>query len=821
MTAGVEGARRGLWILFGLVVAGAGAAVTLALPAAGQTGCAADDPWCQSSSTTALNDAYDPYQTDPNTDPYAEPDGTGTTGPGSADEADPYGADPYADPYVDPSAAGPYDPWAADADPYDPYDPSTADGDPYDADPYRTDPYADPYADPYDPDADPYDPWANDADPYGPLPDDGTWIDPTSGEEWPIVPAVPLPDSSGGGVPGSLPFIDPAPTETIEQIDDAYRSSAIDSVRSRQDTDDDVDVTEVERDEVPRLTASRLVLVIDALAELGAFRRTVDPAVASNIRFIRSQVPADGLTAAGYRAEVQRFGRQLGPAIELLEADGMTVGPALKAVSSELSPELIDTLQTEGSATLDPAPWVEGLADLVVRNGAATPGGFDLTADQAALAAVVRAVAGVGPTNAGSPGPVDAGQGAASTEGAPTETDGETDTGTNDDDADAVAAATAADDGGEASAWSVILGAIGALAAVFGSWALTRRRRAPVADDGLRPDPSPHPDPEAVSPRLSVNELLDASRRMSASLDPTEVGTIVLAEARRLVAAEGGIVILRTDDELVPIHHEPPSLFQPEVLADPDVGAHSCVRRVMETGQATVMVAADEPLLVEVPMALAAVPLVVDGRVAGALMVVRVSSRPFDRDDVEALELLAPMVGTSLQSATAHDSATELAETEPLTGLKNRRRLANDLAELHDAAAVAYVMVDVDHFKNFNDTNGHAAGDEALRRVARALERSVRPDDRVYRYGGEEFCVLLPQATTDEAIGVAERIRAEVEATDIPGGEHQPSGRVTVSVGVAWAGPTESLAERADAALYAAKAGGRNQVQQAADISPG
>ncbi len=126
-------------------------------------------------------------------------------------------------------------------------------------------------------------------------------------------------------------------------------------------------------------------------------------------------------------------------------------------------------------------------------------------------------------------------------------------------------------------------------------------------------------------------------------------------------------------------------------------------------------------------------------------------------------------------------------------------------------------MVDIDHFKTFNDTNGHAAGDLALQQVARLLRENVRPNDRVYRYGGEEFCVLLPETDATEAAQVAERVRRAVEGATIPGGEHQPGGRVTISVGVAdTALGHDDLVERADAALYGAKESGRNRVVVAA-----
>ncbi|MGI9606808.1 MAG: diguanylate cyclase domain-containing protein, partial [Acidimicrobiales bacterium] len=310
------------------------------------------------------------------------------------------------------------------------------------------------------------------------------------------------------------------------------------------------------------------------------------------------------------------------------------------------------------------------------------------------------------------------------------------------------------------------------------------------------------------SSAVSLGDLLDASRRMTTSLDAVEISSIALGEARRLVGSEGGLVVRRQDGELHPIHGEPASLFALDQL---DAGS---LRRVVETGRSTSAVSSDEPALVEVPMAIAAVPIVADGTVAGAILLARVATRPFDRDDMEALEMLAPLVGSALHAAATHGSATELAEIEPMTGLKNRRRLDQDLADLGTDGQMAYVMLDVDHFKNFNDINGHAAGDEALRRVAGALSASVRPGDVVYRYGGEEFCVLLPGATTAEARDVAERARLAVESADIPGAENQPGGVVTVSIGVAdtATASADDLVERADAALYEAKRGGRNRV---------
>lgn len=153
----------------------------------------------------------------------------------------------------------------------------------------------------------------------------------------------------------------------------------------------------------------------------------------------------------------------------------------------------------------------------------------------------------------------------------------------------------------------------------------------------------------------------------------------------------------------------------------------------------------------------------------------------------------------------------ELATTDSLTALYNRRRLDGDLLVCSEKQQlpVAVLMVDVDNFKLVNDRQGHSAGDRVLKRVGAALAQHVRPNDIVYRYGGEEFCVLLPNATQADALDVAERIRHATSELRIPGSE-----AVTVSVGVATGAGADVLQtlERADAAMYDAKRDGRDRV---------
>ncbi|RMF86672.1 MAG: GGDEF domain-containing protein [Nitrospirae bacterium] len=159
-------------------------------------------------------------------------------------------------------------------------------------------------------------------------------------------------------------------------------------------------------------------------------------------------------------------------------------------------------------------------------------------------------------------------------------------------------------------------------------------------------------------------------------------------------------------------------------------------------------------------------------------------------------------------------------EHDALTGLRNRQSFDRELWPLlqapggrrrGDPDTLTLAMVDIDHFKRINDTHGHLVGDEVLILFARLMRATFRRTDPVYRYGGEEFCVVLPGAPWPAAERVMERFRAAVEANPFP-----QVGRCTASVGCAEAHPGEpphTLVDRADRALYYAKANGRNQVR--------
>jgi diguanylate cyclase (GGDEF)-like protein/putative nucleotidyltransferase with HDIG domain len=205
------------------------------------------------------------------------------------------------------------------------------------------------------------------------------------------------------------------------------------------------------------------------------------------------------------------------------------------------------------------------------------------------------------------------------------------------------------------------------------------------------------------------------------------------------------------------------------------------------------------------------VPLVDrSGRTVGALWVDDPADYllPSD-DDLRALRAFANHAVTAIESSRALDTMRHLAEHDPLTGLRNRRTFEPDIAEALRERPVALLVLDLDRFKQVNDTLGHTAGDEVLKRFAGVVRGFVRDGDAPTRLGGEEFALTLPGVSEGEAIAVAERVRHAVAAAFT--GSAVP---VTVSIGIATAAPGGSASElvrAANRALFAAKRLGRNR----------
>ena len=212
-----------------------------------------------------------------------------------------------------------------------------------------------------------------------------------------------------------------------------------------------------------------------------------------------------------------------------------------------------------------------------------------------------------------------------------------------------------------------------------------------------------------------------------------------------------------------------------------------------------------------------AAALVTSKGVVGALILSRRSGERWRPGALRLLAGAADEASVALERAYQHVATETAATTDPLTGLPNRRFLdilARRPADRRREDTTGVLMVDIDHFKRLNDRYGHGVGDEVLRAVADSVARTVRADDFPIRYGGEEFLVVLRRADPEIALAVAERLRRNVSRIDpVPLGIATP---VTVSVGAAVAEPGRDrladLIARADAALYRAKAAGRDRV---------
>jgi diguanylate cyclase (GGDEF)-like protein/excisionase family DNA binding protein len=251
--------------------------------------------------------------------------------------------------------------------------------------------------------------------------------------------------------------------------------------------------------------------------------------------------------------------------------------------------------------------------------------------------------------------------------------------------------------------------------------------------------------------------------------------------------------------------------------------------------------ALDDPRAMQIPgtpddpEALVVVPLVADGDVIGCMNISRVGGSEvyFSDADFDLVKLFAGQASIALRNAEAHQAITALAETDALTGLGNHGSFQRVLADMlgqpegttkerrrgKHAAPLALLMMDLDNFKAYNDRLGHPAGDALLHAIGTAIYGSARSDDRVFRYGGDEFALILPGVDAAGAEAIGERVRGAVARLTA-----KEASRVTISVGVA-AYPKDArdkndLIAAADTALYLGKQSGEDRVVRADQVPP-
>jgi two-component system cell cycle response regulator len=344
---------------------------------------------------------------------------------------------------------------------------------------------------------------------------------------------------------------------------------------------------------------------------------------------------------------------------------------------------------------------------------------------------------------------------------------------------------------------------------------------------------------QARAEARSRSEMVEILQEVTSTLKPDEIYQILVRRvATALRIPRCSILLAQPEDERATVvaAYENPTLHHLTV----DMARYPEIRRALATrGIVLVQDVASDPLYDEVrtdwqarghsvpTRSALAIPFTLREEIAGVFFLRTTTEElPLGQQDVEFAEQVIRAAVASLERAYELETAVlgqeqmrHLAETDPLTGCFNRRALMERLEQEMDRAAryatmLTGMMVDIDNFKQINDTYGHLVGDRVLKQLAQLLRREQRSVDIVARYGGEEFVVLLPETTSGESRGFAERILKRVAEHDF--GEPGTPVRVTISIGVA-SYPDErvsdgqSLLRLADGHLYRAKSEGRNR----------
>ena len=322
----------------------------------------------------------------------------------------------------------------------------------------------------------------------------------------------------------------------------------------------------------------------------------------------------------------------------------------------------------------------------------------------------------------------------------------------------------------------------------------------------------------------SQRRLLAINEQLLSTLDPSEVLESI-ADGLRGVVEYDNLSIYRVDHEgerLMPVLAR--DRFADEVMRHIVPFGRGLMGWVVEHGEAALVNdALADPRAIQIPgttpdpEAIVIVPLVADGVVIGTLNVGRIGLQEiyFTQTDFELVQLFAAQASIALRNAEVHHQVTLRADTDALTGLRNHGAFQRRLDELVAARApgedapLALLMMDLDDFKAYNDALGHPAGDALLHAVSTAISSAARSSDHVYRYGGDEFALILPEIDEPTAVRIGERVRAAVAG--LTRDEPNP---VTISVGVATipgdATSKNGLIAAADTALYFGKRSGED-----------
>ncbi len=334
------------------------------------------------------------------------------------------------------------------------------------------------------------------------------------------------------------------------------------------------------------------------------------------------------------------------------------------------------------------------------------------------------------------------------------------------------------------------------------------------------------------SKNRAIAQFFEFLRSIASSLDSQTVYSAVMEKLCEIMKTERSSLMIfdEKNEELVL-----------EAAVGADLTPEASVRMRLGEGVAGAVMASGVPLIVRhadtdarVPQAgrgsyktksFISFPITLGARRVGVLNLTdRADGTPFGNEDLSLVEIMAPHLALIVERTQWHRKAEayqRMSLTDPLTGLPNRRYFEERLFEEVERSKryntpLSFMLIDVDHFKRYNDLYGHTNADSVLVKTAQILRRSVRTIDLPARFAGDEFCIVLPETDIDSAERIAERVRRSVSETEYRSEDGALMGQVTFSIGVSSFSPTRqsplAIIETADRALYKAKTLGRNCV---------
>lgn len=323
---------------------------------------------------------------------------------------------------------------------------------------------------------------------------------------------------------------------------------------------------------------------------------------------------------------------------------------------------------------------------------------------------------------------------------------------------------------------------------------------------------------------LIVSSIARIHKSIGATLELDEVGKILVNELTSILNCNACAFLMIECDEVRVIAEKGFQKVLGDIELSPDLPA---IQHIINTKKSIYTNdLGNSPVSSCVPKgcemkSLICAPVIVDDEVKGIIHLDSAQRGAFTEEDLQFVEVLAKEISVAVKRSLLYSEVKIQSLKDCLTGCYNRRKFDEDIVV--DIACsnrygrpLSLLMIDIDWFKHYNDFHGHIKGDQVLKKIGRLFKSNLRITDKVYRYGGEEFAILLSETNKEQALVVAERLREKVNNESFEGEtESQPNRKITISIGIAtYPADTDSLEQLikyADSALYTSKQKGRNR----------